>query len=326
MWVIDTKYDEVISAVREVIRAYPFRLTVRQIFYRLISPPYQLFPNTKSTYKQFDRILTKAREREDIDWRKIEDRARGTIGGDYGFENLDEFLQFTIEDFKKAWKGYTRRLWDDQDYYIEIWLEKDALSTLFSQVARKYRVLVYPSRGYSSFTKIMEALTSSDRFPRYIKMGKPIVILHFADHDPSGLHMTMDIHNRLYKRNYLVRALAEVFASAELDEIKQYFKGKKKWLVKIERCALTYDQVKEFNLPPNPTKKADPRSRWYVEQYGDECWELDAVEPNELQRIIEESILKWINREKWNRTIERIKEEKEQLKRKLERAEITFKE
>ena len=317
------KYSEVVPVVREIIESYTIRLTVRQIFYRLISPPYQLFAGTQNNYKQFDRILTRAREKGDIDWRRIEDRARTTLGGDYGFESPEEFINYKIKDFKNSWMFYDRRMWDEQDCYVEIWLEKDALATLFSEVARKYRVLVFPSRGYSSFTKIMEALTDSDRFPRYIRMGKPIVILHFSDHDPSGLNMTVDINNRLFKRDYLVRGLAEVFSSEELEKIKELFKGKE-WLVKVERCALTYEQVRRYNLPPNPTKKADPRSKWYVQQYGDQCWELDAVEPSELQRIIENSILKWINREKWNETVKKIEGEKQKLKEKFEKAKISF--
>jgi len=315
------KYSEVVPVVKEIIESYTIRLTIRQIFYRLISPPYQLFPNTRGNYNQLSRILTRAREKGDIDWHRIEDRARTTLGGDYGYENPEEFIKFKIEDFKNSWMFYDRRMWDEQDYYIEIWLEKDALATFFSEVARKYRVLVFPSRGYSSFTKVMEALT--ERFPRYIKRGKPIVILHFSDHDPSGLNMTVDINKRLYKRNYLVRGLAEVFSPEELDKIKELFKGKE-WLVKVERCALTYEQVERYNLPPSPTKKADPRSKWYIQQFGDRCWELDAVEPNELQKIIEASILKWINREKWNETAKKIEEERQKLKEKFEKVKISF--
>ena len=138
--------------------------------------------------------------------------------------------------------------------------------------------------------------------------------------------MTVDIHNRLYKRGYLVKALAEIFTSAELDEIKEYFKNRKdrKWLIKIERCALTYEQVQQYNLPPSPTKRADPRSKWYIQQFGDRCWELDAVEPRELERIIEESILKWLNRDKWNETLQKIEKERKELRKKIENAEIKF--
>jgi len=62
--------------------------------------------------------------------------------------------------------------------------------------------------------------------------------------------------------------------------------------------------------PPSPTKRAAPRSKWYIQQFGDRCWELDAVEPRELERIIEESILKWLNIDKWNETLQKIEKER----------------
>lgn len=314
------RYGEVVKAVNEVLSEYTFRLTVRQIYYRLVSPPYQLFANTPSNYRGFDKIMTKARERGDVNWRMIEDRARTTLGGDYGYESPDEYLKTQISRLQECWRYYTRRVWDSQDFYVEVWVEKDALATLFSDVAWKYRVLTYPSRGYSSFTKIMEALTDKDRFPRYIRMGRQIVILHFSDHDPSGLNMTEDIYKRLYGRKYLARALREVFTNEELDQIKEAYRrtGRaEEPPVEVVRCALTYDQVEKYRLAPNPTKKADPRTKWYISKYGDQCWELDSVEPRELQRIIEESITRYINAEKWRRTVEEIEKEKEELRRRL---------
>jgi hypothetical protein len=271
--------------------------------------------------------MTRAREKNDVDWRRIEDRARTTLGGDFGYENPDDYLKGQINNLYECWKYYTKRVWDNQDYYIEVWVEKDALATLFSDVARGYRVLTFPSRGYSSFTKIMEALTEKDRFPRYIKMGKPIIILHFSDHDPSGLNMTDDIHKRLYDRKYLVRALRELFSDEELNQLTETYKktGKENEpLVKIVRCALTYEQVQKYKLAPNPTKKADPRAKWYISQYGDQCWELDSIEPKELQKIIEESITRFINPEKWKATIEQIEKEKETLKEKLSKLKVEW--
>jgi hypothetical protein len=316
------RYEEVVRAVNEVLSEYTFRLTIRQIYYRLVSPPYQLFANTPSNYRNFDKLMTKAREKGDIDWRRIEDRARTTLGGDFGYDNPDEYLETQISVFKECWRYYTRRMWDNQDCYIEVWVEKDALATLFSTVASNYRVLTFPSRGYSSFTKVMEALT--ERFPRYIKMGKPIIILHFSDHDPSGLNMTDDIRKRLYDRKYLIRALKEVFTDEELNQIIENKKAGKENepLVKIVRCALTYEQVQKYNLAPNPTKKADPRAKWYISQYGDQTWELDAVPPEELERIIEESIKQHINPDKWNETIKQIEEEKEKLRERLSKLRI----
>jgi hypothetical protein len=86
------KYEPIVKATNEIISQYKIRLTIRQIYYRIVSPPYQLFENVMRNYKQFDRILTRARERGDVNWRAIEDRARSTIGGDFGYGGVGDFL------------------------------------------------------------------------------------------------------------------------------------------------------------------------------------------------------------------------------------------
>jgi len=278
------RYAEIVPLVNRILDEYAMPLTVRQIFYRLVSPPYQAFENTQQNYKGLDRILTKARERDDIDWRRIEDRARETLGGDSGYDGPTDWLKSRLTFFDPAY--YIKPMWDNQPELIEVWVEKDALSRLFSDVARPYRVLVFPSRGYSSFTKVMEAI--EDRFNG---VDKPVVILHFADHDPSGLDITDDLERRFHR--YGVEDLT------------------------IERIALTIDQVHKYKLAPNPTKKADPRARWYIERYGDQCWELDALDPKELQHIIEEAIKRHIDAKAWNRRVEEIKRDREELKKRV---------
>ena len=68
----------------------------------------------------------------------------------------------------------------------------------------------------------------------------------------------------------------------------------------MERIALTYEQIKQHNLTPNPTKPKDPRSTGYITTYGHKCWELDALPPDELQRLIETTILSYIDQTKWD--------------------------
>ncbi len=73
--------------------------------------------------------------------------------------------------------------------------------------------------------------------------------------------------------------------------------------------------MQQYSLSPNPTKTADPRAEGYVSQFGNQCWELDAIEPNELQRLVEQAILKHINVETWNKTIEKGKQERQELEK-----------
>lgn len=283
------RYAEVVKTANEVIEQYDIRLTIRQIYYRLVSDPYLLFPNTPSAYKGFDKIMTRARERGDVDWHRIEDRSRETLGGDWGYSSPKEYLEYKIDGFAEC--NYTRALWENQPRHVEVWVEKDALAGLFHDAARPYRVLVYPTRGYSSFTKVMEAI--EDRLAEAKEKGKDIVLLHFTDHDPSGLQMRDDLAERLASYGGIVGA--------------------------IKPIALNIAQVKRLRLAPNPTKRADPRSKGYVERYGNSCWELDAVPPDELMRMIKEAIEAEIDRKAWNEQVKRTKRERAELERKLKR-------
>ena len=331
------KYEPIVKATNEILAQYDVRLTVRQIYYRLVSPPYQLFANLMKNYKQFDRVLTRAREKGDVNWRGIEDRARGTIGGDFGYDGVGDFLDnsFDIDEDQ-----YTRKMWEDQSRYIEVWLEKDALAALVSNVARKYRVLTFPSRGYSSLTKIAEAIC--ERFYDRFFALKPVLVLHFTDHDPSGLDMTRDVEARVkdyfgrmineetlirLRRDHPELSHDEVYKLYEekIEDYKRRLRNQRFIeLFEIKRMALTYDQVKEFDLAPNPTKMADARSPKYVAEYGDECWELDALPPDELERIVDEAVKDHIDEKAWNKTRREIENEKKAIAGALEDEKTTI--
>ncbi|MGB9002849.1 MAG: hypothetical protein WCC52_03470 [Nitrosotalea sp.] len=283
------RYQEYVRATNDIIEQYDILLTVRQIFYRLVSNGF--IQNTINSYKLFDRMITRGRERGDIDTRSIVDRARQVIGGDYGYASVQDFVRSKISELEDT-EQYTRRVWDGQPQYVELWVEKDALATLFSSIADGYRVVTYPSRGYSSFTKVYEAI--NNRFSLY--GDRPITILHFSDHDPSGLNMTEDIQSRLYRYGSHAR---------------------------VKRIALTHTQVRQFRLEPMPTKISDSRWREYSLQYGSQCWELDALPPNELQNIIRDAIKAHVDVSRWNKTFREIEKEKRSLQKRFRSKEVT---
>lgn len=250
--------------VNDIIGDYDIKLTVRQIYYRLVTK--NVIPNTRSYYNSFDNILTRIREDGLVLWSAIEDRSRETIGGDISWEESPQrFLEGELDALKECWRRYSLPLWTSQESYIEIWIEKDALSTLASHVCNRYRVLLFPCRGYSSGTKLVEAVS---RLPDHS------VILYFGDHDPSGLQMQIDLKKRL--RRY------------GSDMV-------------MEPIALTKEQIDEYGLSPNPVKKADTRSPEYIAKYGEECWELDALPPDVLQKIIDKTIREHIDWEAWEK-------------------------
>jgi len=276
------KYAELIGRVNEILGQYDFPLTIRQIHYRLVASYGQ--PNTRSTYNMLSRQLVKARERGAVDEVQIEDRSRAFIGGDNGFEDPESFVK-TIFDAMGS-ERYSRKMWTSQPQFVVVWIEKDALSRVVGRITKQFNVLTAPSRGYASYSYIKDALT---RLP----FDKPVVILHFADHDPSGIDMTRDLQSRFNRYS---------FNNGEIE---------------VKRVALTHDQVLNYGLQPNPTKLADTRSNAYMAQYGNQCWELDAIEPSELQRIIKNVVESFIDVEPWNATIGQTKKDRIKLEKML---------
>ena len=58
----------------------------------------------------------------------------------------------------------------------------------------------------------------------------------------------------------------------------------------VDKIALTMPQIKKYNPPPNPAKMSDPRAEGFVSKHGGSSWEVDAIEPKELRKIITKAI------------------------------------
>jgi hypothetical protein len=127
------------------------------------------------------------------------------------------------------------------------------------------------ARGYSSATLFYEI--AKERICPALEDGQEVVLLHLGDHNPSGLDMTRDLQDRL-----------SLYASATVD---------------VRRVALNMDQVEAFQPPPNPAKESDKRFDAYRREYGDKCWELDALPPEELARLTREAIEEHIDGPRW---------------------------
>lgn len=305
------KYGEIVKAVNDVLAQYTMPLTLRQIYYRLVAK--LLIPNTVTAYKTLSKLMVKARERGKIDSTRIEDRSRQSLGplvpllllplarrtlyiqGDWGYDNPDVFLNERIEVLRECWKFYTKSLWETQPKEVLILLEKDALSRLFLDVATKFRVWVYPTRGYASYTYVQNI---ADRMSEV----KENIVLYFGDYDPSGRDIERDLNERLGAYG------------------GQNFK--------IIRVALTQEQIFMHNLPPRPEDAAtieklknDPRTARYGMEYA--C-ELDALEPSTLQDLIHRSINALIDADAWTETLEQIQNEQQQLADKLSKLKIEW--
>ena len=114
-----------------------------------------------------------------------------------------------------------------------------------------------------------------------------VTIFHLGDHDPSGIDMTRD----------------------NLDRLQMFSRGK----VQVERLALNMDQVRQYSPPPNPAKTTDSRYLSYIQEYGYESWELDALDPTVLEELVRSAVDPLIYRDVWNETVGNENEDKAAL-------------
>jgi hypothetical protein len=268
-------YEEVVEAALDVFKQYDTALTLRQLYYRLVSR--HLFPNTINSYKRLSRLMVRAREEGDVPVNCLEDRSRRVLGrGDAGYTSAQDFLKRRLVSLRESYKEFRMPMWDVQPNYIVVSLEKDALSRLVSDIANQYAVRTFPTRGYPSFTYVQ-------RMAGYIRnrlKGKPTVVLYFGDFDPSGVDIERDL-------------------SARLEKYKagEYI---------VHRVALTKDQIVKYSLPPMPVKRSDARSHNFVASYGDESVELDALDPRTLKLMVAQSIASYIDLDAWRKKEEEI--------------------
>ena len=113
--------------------------------------------------------------------------------------------------------------------------------------------------------------SAAQRFKKYQTYGKTCVLIHLGDHDPSGIDMSRDIQDRL-----------EMFG---VDSDRFIFR----------RIALNREQVDLYSPPPNPAKITDSRSSSYISEYGEESWELDALEPKVLHDLITDNVTEFMD-------------------------------
>jgi len=293
---VSKKGAEVIDEVKKILEEYPDikDWSLRQMYYRLVAR--LVLENTINNYKNLSRWLVEAREEGWIDYNLFEDRARKIVGtGDRIYETPECFIERRLRNFRNGWKYFAYPQWYDQEIYIEVWLEKDALSKIFSSVTDKYKVYTCPSRGYPSFSYVMDAVK------RFERKDKPIKILYFGDFDPTGLNIPENL----------------------LQRFKSY--GEYEHGIELESIALNIDQIRQYNLPPAPAKKSDTRYNSFVEETGsDRVVELDALEPTVLQDLIKEALEEHIDADLWNKTVERSEKMQQKLKPLLEEVKIEF--
>ncbi len=231
-------------------------------------------PNNERSYKNIGNLINDGRLAGLIDWYAITDRTRNLRGNSH--------WDTPAEVIESAKYSYRLDKWEGQPNYVEVWVEKDALVDVVGQACRPLDVPFFSCRGYTSQSEMWAA---AQRFIRRDDREQRIII-HLGDHDPSGIDMTRDIQERL-----------EMFGA---DVI-------------VKRVALTMEQIDFYTPPPNPAKLTDSRCWGYIQKFGNESWELDALEPNVITDLITEQVTMYRDDTLYQQVCDQERREKREL-------------
>jgi hypothetical protein len=237
--------------------------TVRAVCYRLFVGG-DIASMAKTCTNRVSKQLTYGREAGLIPWAWVVDETREA-------ERVPAWTdpEAYIDVVKRS---YRRDRWAQQPHRVEVWSEKGTVRGTLAPVLDAYGVTFRVMHGFASATSLNQVAEES------AYQTKELVIFYVGDWDPSGLYMSdVDIPERLAR-----------YGAAG---------------IRYRRIALTSDHIRGPGMPSfdADTKRGDTRWRWFREQYGARCWELDALNPVILREDVEAWIRTLIDWESWNR-------------------------
>jgi len=253
-----TKKQRIIAEARRILAQYSHKITIRQLYYRLVAE--NIIPNDKNNYKYYDSVMVYARENGIIPYGAFADYSRENYVPTLTHHPVQFRVEITIESLRNEAKYYTLPVWEYQPFLPVVFLEKQALQSVFKPICRRLEVPLIVGKGFNSLTQVHEALQKlADR---------PLIILLFGDFDPSGTAIKQNFLEKLRIQGANVIAYKDV--------------------------ALTQQQIKQYQLPHQPVKKSDTRSKNWSENYS---VELDALEPNVLEQLIKSSVNQFLDKQ-----------------------------
>jgi len=233
-------------------------MTVRQVFYQLVHRG--VIEKSEAEYQQkVVRLLTAMRVAGELPFSWIVDHTRRRQVP-RTFTNVAE----AVEDTAIFYRNSALR---DAPAYIEIWVEKDALSGIMWNATSVYDVPLLSSKGMPSLTFLH--WTAEQMRHEWEVRGRPSYLYQFGDHDPTGTPIPPTIEARL----------REFCPDFEFT---------------VERNALTEAQISEHRLPTRPTKR---QGNSHAKSFEGESVELDALPPRILKATVTEAIERHITSE-----------------------------
>lgn len=180
-------------------------MTVRRCYYVLLSTG--LINEVKYAYQGVSKLLVKARVEGSVPWELIEDNARRIIKRPT-YSSFEDSFDDTCEYFKL-------NSMDQQDKYVEVWLEKDTAASGISQTTYNLDVPLIVAKGFSSATYVKNA---ADRFK---SIDKPIHIVYISDFDPEGNYFPQLFEEHIRERFGFEGQLEITKLSLTKEDIKE---------------------------------------------------------------------------------------------------------
>jgi hypothetical protein len=177
------------------------------------------------------------------------------------WDNPEEYARAVIT-------SYRRDYWNQQPVRIELWSEKGTIRGVLRPALDAYGVGFRVLHGFGSATAVYEVAQRDN--------GRPLIAFYVGDWDPSGLCMS----------------------ERDLPERLSRYGGDH---VSLKRLALLRYDLAGLPSFPAADKEKDPRHDWFIANFGHRCWELDAMDPNDLRARVEQEILDLIEPTAWNR-------------------------
>jgi hypothetical protein len=240
-------------------------------------------------YKLFTAGLIPSMARSEMQrvYRLLKDaRERGLIAWDWIVDETRALERVSTWDDPAQYaravaQSYRRDFWNSQPVRCEVWSEKGTVRAVLQPVLDELAVGFRVMHGFSGATIVHDVAQDDD--------GRNLIVLYCGDLDPSGAYMSeVDLPQRL-----LEYGGAHVF---------------------LRRVALLPEQVLDLPSFLAADKRKDPRYSWFHSKYGDRCWELDAMDPNDLRDCVRDAILELIEPVAWARCEAVNRAEQESLK------------
>jgi hypothetical protein len=253
----------------------------------------------KDDFDPAERLITKCRKRAWLPLNIVdEDDSRAA-------SNLEKIDGHSVEADARFWVDHISRahlryhpisFWENQDYYVEMTVEKASLLSLFDPVCSRYHVPILNTKGSWDLHARAKMLA---RFAHWQARGKECALLHCGDHDVHGIRISNHLHNNLLE---MAPQMERLGIDVDIEAIV------------VERFGLNKDFIDANRLPwieglatggkytpdlddPNHRKHFEHDVQEYIRKFGARKCEASALVrvPDAAEALCESAIFRLIN-------------------------------